>query len=155
MERGFASFDWQGKVEIYTVTDSHLQFRSQRLRWREERGPGTLENNRAERSETQTAQSTRKAKFDLTSVTGRQKGGFVNVPSFRFSFRGNMRTYPCIGPRSGGTSECTRSGLCSGGTSAKTTLLENRPSVNPRVSAGESVLKRVLRDLEGGSQKGL
>ena len=51
----------------------------------------------------------------------------ANVPSFRFSFRGNMRTYPRSGFRSGGTSECTlpHSGLRSGGTSAKTTLLEN------------------------------
>ena len=31
----------------------------------------------------------------------------ANVPSFRFSFRGNMRTYPRSGFRSGGTSECT------------------------------------------------
>ena len=31
----------------------------------------------------------------------------ANVPSFRFSFRGNMRTYPRSGFRSGRTSECT------------------------------------------------
>ena len=31
----------------------------------------------------------------------------AEVPSFRFSFRGNMRTYPRSGFRSGGTSECT------------------------------------------------
>ena len=68
---------------------------------------------------------------------GRQKGGFVkgwfwrtyprsgfrsgdhaNVPSFRFSFRGNIRMYP-------------RSGFRSGGTSAKTTLLENHSFANP------------------------
>ena len=42
-----------------------------------------------------------------------QKGRFrkrvvlANVPSFRFSFPGNMRTYPRSGCRSGGTSECT------------------------------------------------
>ena len=34
-------------------------------------------------------------------------GEHPNVPSFRFSFRGNMRTYPRSGFRSGGTSECT------------------------------------------------
>ena len=33
---------------------------------------------------------------------------WANVPAFRFSFRGNMRTYPRSGFRSeGGTSECT------------------------------------------------
>ena len=72
-----------------------------------------------------------------TKITGRQKGGFVkgggsgertlvpvfvpgehsNGPSFRFSFRGNIRMYP-------------RSGFRSGGTSAKTTLLENHPFSN-------------------------
>ena len=31
----------------------------------------------------------------------------ANVPSCRLSFRGNMRTYPRSGFRSGGTSECT------------------------------------------------
>ena len=31
----------------------------------------------------------------------------ANVPSFWFSFRGNMRTYPRSGFRSGKTSECT------------------------------------------------
>ena len=31
----------------------------------------------------------------------------ANVPSFRFLFWGNMRTYPGSGFRSGGTSECT------------------------------------------------
>ena len=31
----------------------------------------------------------------------------ANLPSFRFSFRGNMRTYPRSGFRSGGTFECT------------------------------------------------
>ena len=46
-------------------------------------------------------------------------GEDAKVPSFRFSFRGNMRTYP-------------RSGFRSGGTSAKTTLWENHPFVNPR-----------------------
>ena len=54
-------------------------------------------------------------------------GGHANVPSFRFSFRGNIRMYP-------------RSGFHSGGTSAKTTLLENHPFVNPR----KSLLARVL-----------
>ena len=49
----------------------------------------------------------------------------ANVPSFRFSFRGNMRTYP----RSGfsfrrNIRTYPRSGFRSGGTSAKTTLLE-------------------------------
>ena len=43
----------------------------------------------------------------------------ANVPSFRFSFRGNIRMYP-------------RSGFRSGGTSAKTALLENHPFGNPR-----------------------
>ena len=72
--------------------------------------------------------------------TGRQKGGFViqggfgecalvpvfvpgehaNVPSFWFSFRGNIQMYP-------------RSGFRSGGTSSKTTLLENHPFVNPQI----------------------
>ena len=41
----------------------------------------------------------------------RKRVVLANVPSFRFSFRGNMRTHP-------------RSGFRSGGTSAKTTLLE-------------------------------
>ena len=44
---------------------------------------------------------------------GRQRDGFVkgwvlaSVPSFRFSFLGNIWTYPRSGFRSGGTSECT------------------------------------------------
>ena len=60
----------------------------------------------------------------------RQKGGFgecalvpgehANVPSLQFLFRANMRTYP-------------RSGFHFTGTSAKTTLLENHPFVNPRM----------------------
>ena len=50
----------------------------------------------------------------------------ANVPSFRFSFRGNMRTYPRSGFRSGGTSECTLVPVFrSGETSAKTTLFIN------------------------------
>ena len=63
------------------------------------------------------------AASDLTGRKGRFRKRVVlaNVPSFRFSFRGNMRTYPRSGfsfrrnirmyPRSGfrsgGTSECT------------------------------------------------
>ena len=43
--------------------------------------------------------------------SGLRSGERANVPSFRFSFQGNIRTYPCSGFRSGGTS-------------AKTTLLE-------------------------------
>ena len=63
----------------------------------------------------------------------RKRVVLANVPSFWFSFRGNMLTYPCSGFRSGGTSECApRSGFHFGGTSAKTTLLENHPFVNPR-----------------------
>ena len=37
----------------------------------------------------------------------RKRVVLANVPSFRFSFRGNMRTYPRSNFRSGGTSECT------------------------------------------------
>ena len=37
----------------------------------------------------------------------RKRVVLANVPLFRFSFRGNMRTYPRSGLRSGGTSECT------------------------------------------------
>ena len=37
----------------------------------------------------------------------RKRVVLANVPSFRFSFRGNMRTYPCSSFRSGGTSEGT------------------------------------------------
>ena len=37
----------------------------------------------------------------------RKRVVLAKVPSFRFSFRGNMRTYPRSGFRSGGTSECT------------------------------------------------
>ena len=96
---------------------------------------------------------------DLTndlSVPARRKGGFVkgwvlaNVPSFPaflFSFRG--------------TSECTlvpdfvpgnirmhpRSGFRSGVTSAKTTLLENHPVVNPRlVSHCSAIGDAISRD---------
>ena len=36
----------------------------------------------------------------------RKRVVLANVPSFRFSFRGNMRTYPRSGFRSGGTSKC-------------------------------------------------
>ena len=49
----------------------------------------------------------------------------ANVPSFRFSFRGNMRTYPRSGfSFQGSIRTYLRSGFRSGGTSAKTTLLE-------------------------------
>ena len=37
----------------------------------------------------------------------RKRVVLANVPSFQFSFRGNMRTYPRSGICSGGTSECT------------------------------------------------
>ena len=37
----------------------------------------------------------------------RKRVVLANVPSFRFSFRGSMRTYPRSGFHSGGTSECT------------------------------------------------
>ena len=37
----------------------------------------------------------------------RKRVVLANVPSFRFPFWGNMRTYPRSGFRSGGTSECT------------------------------------------------
>ena len=37
----------------------------------------------------------------------RKRVGLANVPSFLFSFRGNMRTYPRSGLRSGGASERT------------------------------------------------
>ena len=73
-----------------------------------------------------------------TNLTGRQKGGFVKG---RF-----WRMCPHSGFRSGGTCERTLVPVLgpgehpnvpsfrfrSGGTSAKTTLLENCPSVNPR-----------------------
>ena len=49
-------------------------------------------------------------------------GEHANVPSFRFSFWGNIRMYPRFGFRSGGTS-------------AKTTLLENHPFGNPRLDS--------------------
>ena len=49
----------------------------------------------------------------------------ANVPSFRFSFRGNMRTYPRSGfSFRGNIRTYPGSGFRSGGTSAKTTLLE-------------------------------
>ena len=50
----------------------------------------------------------------------------ANVPSFRFSFRGNIRMYP-------------RSGFRSGGTSAKTTLLEDHPFANPPKDRGNDL----------------
>ena len=56
------------------------------------------------------------------SFTGREKGAFVEG--------WDMRTYPRSGFRSGGTFECTLVPV-PGGTSAKTTFLENHPSVNP------------------------
>ena len=37
----------------------------------------------------------------------RKRVVLANVPSFQFSFRGNMRTYPRSGFHSGGPSECT------------------------------------------------
>ena len=63
----------------------------------------------------------RAATVEVDSFVSPVKGGFgecalvpvfilgehVNVPSFRFSFQGNMRMYPRSGFRSGGTSECT------------------------------------------------
>ena len=52
----------------------------------------------------------------------RKRVVLANVPSFRFSFQGNIRMYP-------------RSGFRSGGTSAKTTLLENHPFGNPRANS--------------------
>ena len=43
-----------------------------------------------------------------TSISlGDKRAVLANVPSFRFSFWGNMRTYPRSGFRSGGTSERT------------------------------------------------
>ena len=55
----------------------------------------------------------------------RKRVVLVNVPSFRFSFRGNLRMYPRSSFRSGGTSKRTLVPVFrSGGTSAKTTLLE-------------------------------
>ena len=48
----------------------------------------------------------------------RKRVVLANMPSFQFSFRGNMRMYSCSGFRSGGTS-------------AKTTLLENHPLSTP------------------------
>ena len=62
-----------------------------------------------------------------TKTGGFVKGWFVlaNVPSFRFSFRGNMRTYPRSGfSFRGNIRTYPRSGFRSGETSAKTTLLE-------------------------------
>ena len=47
----------------------------------------------------------------------------ANVPSFRLSFRGNMRMYPRSGFRSGGTSECTLVPVVVPGAFWKTTLL--------------------------------
>ena len=46
-------------------------------------------------------------------------GVHANVPSFRLSFRGNIRMY-------------RRSSFRYGRTSAKTTLFENHPFANPR-----------------------
>ena len=50
-----------------------------------------------------------RAAFCHWEIKGRfpKRPVLVNVPSFRFSSRGNMRTYPRSGFRSGGTSECT------------------------------------------------
>ena len=55
----------------------------------------------------------------------RKRVVLANVPSFRFSFRGNMRTYPRSGfSFRGNIRTYPRSGFRSGGTSAKTTLVE-------------------------------
>ena len=55
----------------------------------------------------------------------RKRVVLANVPSFRFSFRGNMRTYPRSGfSFRGNIRTYPRSGFRSGGTSAKTTFLE-------------------------------
>ena len=55
-------------------------------------------------------------------------GQHANVPSFRFSFRGNIRMYP-------------RSGFRSGGTSAKTTLLETNLLGSSENRVGRGVQK--------------
>ena len=55
----------------------------------------------------------------------RKRVVLANVPSFRFSFRGNIRTYPRSGFRSRGRFECTLVPVfVPGGTSAKTTLFK-------------------------------
>ena len=65
----------------------------------------------------------------------------ANVPSFRFSFRGNMRTYPRSGFRS--------VGFRSGGTSATTTVLENHPFLDPRTAEGHQE-----KELESANGRG-
>ena len=58
----------------------------------------------------------------------RKRVVLANVPSFRFSLRGNMRTYPRSGfSFQGNIWMYPRCGFRSGGTSAKTTLLESHP----------------------------
>ena len=55
----------------------------------------------------------------------RKRVVLAKVPSFRFSFRGNIRTYPSFRfSFRGNIRMYPRSGFRSGGTSAKTTLLE-------------------------------
>ena len=68
-------------------------------------------------------------------------GEHANVHSFQFSFRGNIRMYP-------------RSGFRSGGTSAKTSLLETHPFGNPRIYSHLSTwafffLKKMGEESEG------
>ena len=79
-------------------------------------------------------------------VERRQKGGFVKgwfwrcVPSFRFSFRENMQTYPRSGFRSGGTSECTLVLVfVPGKHPPKPTFCKNHPFVNPRTRTTHTI----------------
>ena len=54
----------------------------------------------------------------------RKRVVLANVPSFQFSFQGNMRTYPRSGFRSGENPNVPSFRFSFRGTSAKTTLLE-------------------------------
>ena len=61
-------------------------------------------------------------------------GEHANVPSFRFSFRENMRTYPRSGFCSGRTSECTLVPVFVPKEHPPKPRFGNHPFVNPRES---------------------
>ena len=74
----------------------------------------------------------------------RKRVALANVPSFRFSFRGNMRMCPRSGfSFRGNIRTYPRSGFRSEGTSAKTTLLETT-LLGSSESLGTRILRRAL-----------
>ena len=69
----------------------------------------------------------------------------ANVPSFQFSFRGKMRTYPRSGFRSGGTSECTLVPVLNVlGNIRQNHPSENHPLGNPRKNFMQKKLRQIL-----------